>query len=153
MQNKKNLLTSEGWKKAQDELEFLKTKRRREVADAIQRAKEQGDLSENAEYVEAKEQQGLLETRIAELEAMIKNADVVEKTAGDIVAIGDSVKLRLNGKELDYKLVGPNEADPLKGLISHESPIGTAILGKRPGDKVDAKTPAGTQKVEILAVA
>lgn len=153
MNQKKTLITAEGLKKLQDELQTMKTVRRREVAEAIQRAKEQGDLSENAEYVEAKEAQGLVEQRIVELEATLKNVEVIHKDADHTaVAVGDSVTIRWNGDETLYTIVGPNEADPGAGKISNESPLGTALLGKRVGDTTRIRTPSGIKEATVMRV-
>ncbi|TSC61586.1 MAG: transcription elongation factor GreA [Parcubacteria group bacterium Gr01-1014_106] len=156
MNQKKTLITEEGLKKLQDELHALKTVKRREVADAIQRAKEQGDLSENAEYVEAKEAQGHVEQRIAELEASLKNVEVIQKngvTNHTAVAVGDTVTIRWNGDETSYTIVGANEADPAAGKISNESPVGTALLGKRVGDTTNIRTPSGVKEAHIVRIA
>lgn len=156
MNQKKTLITEEGLKKLQDELHALKTVRRREVADAIQRAKEQGDLSENAEYVEAKEAQGLTEQRIAELEASLKNVEVIQKNGVDAhttVSIGDTVTIRWNGDEASYTIVGAKEADPGAGKISNESPLGTALLGKHVGETTSIRTPSGTKEANIVRIA
>ena len=155
MNQKKTLITQEGLKKLQDELQTLKTVRRREVAEAIQRAKEQGDLSENAEYVEAKEAQGLVEQRIAELDTTLKNAEVIRKDGmadHTAVAVGDEVTIRWNGNEARYTIVGANEADPGSGKISNESPLGTALLGKHVGDTALIRTPRGTKEANIVRI-
>lgn len=152
MNQKKTLVTEEGLKKLRDELQTLKTVRRREVAEAIQRAKEQGDLSENAEYVEAKETQAAAEQRILELEAALKNVELIQKIADGRVTVGDTVTIQWNGTETQYTIVGPNEADPASGRISNESPVGTALLGKRPGDLVNIRTPAGPKEARIVSV-
>lgn len=153
MNQKKTLVTEEGLKKLQDELQRLKTVRRREVAEAIQRAKEQGDLSENAEYVDAKEEQGLVEQHIAELEAALKSVEVIRKDADDgAVSVGDTVTLQWNGEEKSYTIVGANEADPTAGRISNESPLGTALLGKRAGERATIRTPSGPKEAQILRI-
>lgn len=152
MNQKKTLVTKDGLKKLQDELHHLKTVRRREVAQAIQLAKEQGDLSENAEYVEAKEAQGLVEQRIAEFEAALKTAKVIEKAPDDSVSVGDTVTVQWNGEEKSYTIVGPNEADPGAGRISNESPLGTSLLGKRTGDTAVIRTPSGPKEARVLRV-
>lgn len=152
MNQRKTLVTKDGLKKLQDELHHLKTVRRREVAEAIQLAKEQGDLSENAEYVEAKEAQGLVEQRIAEFEAALKTAEVIEKARDDSVSVGDTVTVQWNGEEKSYTIVGPNEADPGAGRISNESPLGTALLGKRTGDTTVIRTPSGPKEARVLRV-
>lgn len=152
MNQKKTLVTEEGLKKLQDELHSLKTVRRREVAEAIQRAKEQGDLSENAEYVEAKENQGLVEQRIAELEATLKNVEVIQKAGREEVSVGDTVVVEWDGAEKPLTIVGPNEVDPAAGRISNESPVGISLLGKRAGEKATIRTPSGPKEVRILRV-
>lgn len=153
MNQKKTLVTQEGLKKLQDELHALKTIRRREVAEAIQRAKEQGDLSENAEYVDAKEEQGLVEQRIAEVEGMLKSAEVIHKERVDeVVDAGDTVTIQWNGSEQTYLIVGANEADPGSGRISNESPLGMALIGKRVGEKTTIRTPSGPKEAQIVRV-
>lgn len=152
MNQKKTFVTEEGLKKLQDELNTLKTVRRREVAAAIQLAKEQGDLSENAEYVEAKEAQGLVEQRIVELEAALKTVEVIHKVVDGAVSVGDTVTLQWNGEQKSYTIVGANEADPGAGRISNESPLGTALLGKRPGEHAMIRTPSGQKEAHILRV-
>lgn len=152
MYQKKTLITEEGLQKIKDEINLLKTSRRREVAQAIQTAKEQGDLSENAEYVDAKEEQALLEQRILELESMLKNAEVIHKDNNGNVGVGDTVKIQMEGKELAYTIVGPNEADPVRGKISNESPLGMALMEKRSGELVSMRTPSGVRQVKILSV-
>lgn len=152
MNQKKTLVTEEGLKKLHDELHALKTVRRREVAEAIQRAKEQGDLSENAEYVEAKEAQAAAEQRILELETSLKNVELIQKTSDGTVTVGDTVTIQWNGSEMRYTIVGPNEADPTAGRISNESPVGVALLGKRPGDTVNVRTPAGQKEARVVSV-
>jgi len=145
--DKKNILTYEGLKKLEDELENLKVVRRKEVSQKIKEAREQGDLSENAEYDAAKDEQRDIEARIEELEKILKNAEVVVEEEADLdkVSIGCSVKI-LDcefEEELEYKIVGSTEANSLKGKISNESPVGKALLGKKVGDTVTVETPAG----------
>ncbi len=152
MYQKKTLVTEEGMQKLKEELNVLKTVRRREVALAIQTAKEQGDLSENAEYVDAKDEQGLLEQRILELENILKNAEVIQKDPNGRVNVGVTVKVDMNGKEFAYTIVGPNEADPSQGKISNESPLGIALMGKKVGDVSSVRTPTGNRQVKILSV-
>lgn len=152
MNQKKTFLTEEGLKKLQDELQYFKTARRREIAEAIQRAKEQGDLSENAEYVEAKEEQATVEQRILELEAALKTAELIQKKTNGTVTVGDAVTIRWNGMERTYTIVGANEADPATGRISNESPVGTALLGKRVGDTVTIRTPSGSHEATVVRV-
>lgn len=154
MNQKKTLVTEAGLLKLQDELLHLKTVRRREVAEAIQRAKEHGDLSENAEYVDAKEEQALVEQRIAELEVLLKHVEVIQKEAANgTVAAGTTVTIQWNGETKIYTIVGANEADPTQGLISYESPLGMALVGKRVGDRAMIRTPTGAKEAKVVEVA
>ena len=152
MYQKKNPITEEGLEKLKEELKTLKTVRRHEVAQAIQTAKEQGDLSENAEYVDAKDAQGLLEQRIIDLEALLKNAEIIQKDSNGRINVGDTVKVDLSGKEMTYTIVGPNEVDPAKGKISNESPLGIALQGKKAGEMTSVRTPNGNKQVKVLSV-
>ena len=154
--DKKNILTYEGLKKLEDELENLKVVRRKEVSQKIKEAREQGDLSENAEYDAAKDEQRDIESRIEELEKILKNAEVVVEEEADLdkVSIGCSVKI-LDcefDEELEYKIVGSTEANSLKGKISNESPVGKALLGKQVGDTVTVETPAGEFSYKVLSI-
>lgn len=147
------LITKEGLKKLKDELEERRTKMRQEIAQAIKEAKEQGDLSENAEYSEAKRQQNENETRVAELEMIIKDSQVVErndKSKG--IQMGSKVKVKFNGSEMEFQIVGSNEADPGNFKISNESPMGKAFMDKEKGDKIEVETPGGRVKYSILDV-
>ncbi len=136
-----------------EELHYLKTQKRREIAARIEKAKELGDLSENAEYAEAKEQFSFTEGRIIELEDAIPRAEVIEAGgAKDQVAIGSRVKVTVNGKEKEFNIVGSTEADPIKGYISNESPIGLALIGKRPGDVAEVRAPSGPIRYQIMAI-
>ena len=154
--DKKNILTYGGLKKLEDELENLKVVRRKEVSQKIKEAREQGDLSENAEYDAAKDEQRDIEARIEELEKILKNAEVVVEEEADLdkVSIGCSVKI-LDcefDEELEYKIVGSTEANSLKGKISNESPVGKALLGKQVGDTVTVETPAGEFSYKVLSI-
>ena len=154
--DKKNILTYEGLKKLEDELENLKVVRRKEVSQKIKEAREQGDVSENAEYDAAKDEQRDIEARIEELEKILKNAEVVVEEEADLdkVSIGCSVKI-LDcefDEELEYKIVGSTEANSLKGKISNESPVGKALLGKQVGDTVTVETPAGEFSYKVLSI-
>ena len=145
--DKKNILTYQGLKKLEDELQELKVVRRKEVAAKIKEAREQGDLSENAEYDAAKDEQRDIEARIEDIEKILKNAEVVveEEVDLDKISIGCNVKI-LDiefDEELEYKIVGSTEANSLKGKISNESPVGKALLGKQVGDIVKVETPGG----------
>lgn len=149
----KKFLTEEGLRKIQEELEQRKTEIRHGIANAIKEAKEQGDLSENAEYSEAKRQQSENEARIAELEMVIKDSEVVsyDKSSG-LVQMGSKVKVKFNGSEMEFQIVGSNEADPKEMKISNESPMGKAFMGKNKGDSVEVDTPSGKIKYIILDV-
>jgi transcription elongation factor GreA len=156
MAEKEVMLTPEGLKKLELELENIKVVRRLEVAERIKQAIEFGDISENSEYEDAKNEQAFIEGRILTLEKMLRNAKVIEhvQNDSDLVHIGARVQLKdlEFGDELDYTLVGFAEADPLNNKISFESPVGKAILGKRQGDIVEVNVPAGKLKYKILAV-
>ena len=154
--DKKNILTYEGLKKLEDELENLKVVRRKEVSQKIKEAREQGDLSENAEYDAAKDEQRDIEARIEELEKILKNAEVVVEEEADLdkVSIGCSVKI-LDcefDEELEYKIVGSTEANSLQNKISNESPVGAALIGKSVGDVVDVETQAGVLQYKVLEI-
>ena len=147
------VLTESGLKKLQEELEHRKTVVRQKIAQAIKEAKEQGDLSENAEYAEAKREQTENEARIAQLEAQIKEAEVVQHDAATSgVQVGSRVHIRCGTKEHTFTIVGSNEADPTMGKISMESPFGKALLGHDAGDVVEVTTPNGTMDCTILSV-
>lgn len=147
------IVTQEGLEKLKNELEDRKVRVRQEIAQAIKEAKEQGDLSENAEYSEAKHQQNENESRIAELEAQLKEA-VVAKTNGATsdVQVGSVVKAKMGSSEMSFHIVGSNEANPSEGKISNESPLGQVLLGKKKGDKVSVQAPSGMMEYEILEV-
>ena len=151
---KKNILTYEGLKKLEDELQDLKVVKRKEVADKIKEAREQGDLSENAEYDAAKDEQRDIEARIEEIEKILKNAEVVveDDVNLDQINIGCSVRIydRDFEEELEYKIVGSTEANSLKGKISNESPVGKALMGKKVGDLVTVETQAGESSYKVL---
>ncbi len=147
------LVTEEGLKKLQDELEERTVAIRQDIANAIKEAKEQGDLSENAEYSAAKEQQAENEQRVAELEMILKDVEIAEHDDADSSAqIGSIVTVKVKGKEMTFEIVGSNEADPAANKISNESPIGKALMGSNAGDKVPVSTPAGDVNYEILKV-
>ena len=154
--DKKNILTYQGLKKLEDELQELKVVRRKEVAAKIKEAREQGDLSENAEYDAAKDEQRDIEARIEDIEKILKNAEVVveEEVDLDKISIGCNVKI-LDiefDEELEYKIVGSTEANSLKGKISNESPVGKALLGKQVGDIVKVETPGGEFAYKVLSI-
>ena len=153
---KKNVLTYEGLKRYEAELQDLKVVRRKEIADKIKEAREQGDLSENAEYDAAKDEQRDIEARIEELEELLKNAEVyVEDEATlDAVSIGTTVVLldMEFDEEVEFKIVGSTEADSLQGLISNEAPVGKALLGKKIGDLVTVETQMGDVQYKVLNI-
>jgi transcription elongation factor GreA len=154
MAQQETFLTREGHEKLEQELYHLKTVRRPQVAQAIHDAKMDGDVSENAGYEEAKRQQAFLEGRIMTIEAMLKNAVIIESNGqSDAVEIGSQVTVQEDGFDAEtYVIVGSAEADPGSGRISNESPLGKALLGHQVGDKVSFKTPGGTVQVEILTI-
>ena len=153
---KKNVLTYEGLKKYEEELTDLKVNKRKEIADKIKEAREQGDLSENAEYDAAKDEQRDIEARIEELENLLKYAEVYvdEEASTDAVGIGSNVKvLDLEfDEELDFKIVGSTEANSLEGKISNESPVGAALLRKKVGDLITVDTQMGPIQYRILGI-
>jgi transcription elongation factor GreA len=145
-------LTDEGKKELELELDELKG-RRGDIAEKIANARDYGDLSENAEYDAAREEQAQVESRIAELEDILKNADIIKPTKNNgTVQVGSTVDLVVDGKKVTYTVVGPVEADPLEGKISNESPIGSALMGQKEGDKVTIETPKGKTTYTIEAV-
>ena len=149
-------LTPEGYEKLKQEIEYLTTDKRREVADRIRIAREFGDISENAEYDDAKNEQALLEQRIATLEERLRNARVIDKkdVAKDVVSIGSKVRLRdLDAKQtVEYRIVGSAEANPTENKLSNESPVGKAIIGRKKGEVVEVTAPRGALKFKILEI-
>ncbi|MBO5999134.1 MAG: transcription elongation factor GreA [Lachnospiraceae bacterium] len=156
VQNKKHILTYEGLKKYEDELHELKVVKRQEVAQKIKEAREQGDLSENAEYDAAKDEQRDIEARIEELEKILKNVEVVVEDEVDLDKINIGCKVILHDMEFDedleYKIVGSTEANSLKGKISNESPVGKALLGRKVGEIVTVETLAGSSQYKVLEI-
>lgn len=156
MAEKKNILTYGGLKKLEDELQDLKVVRRKEVSQKIKEAREQGDLSENAEYDAAKDEQRDIEARIEQIEKILKNVEVVDEDEVDLdkVSVGCQVKVLdiTYDEEMEFKLVGSTEASSLKGKISNESPVGKALIGARVGDVVQVETQAGTVDYEVLEI-
>jgi transcription elongation factor GreA len=154
--NKQNILTIEGLSKLEEELDYLKSKRRAEVAQRIKQALAFGDISENSEYDEAKNEQAFVEGRIAQLENILKTAKVIddEDIQTDIVSVGCKVTLKdvELGDEVEYTIVGSAEADPMNLKISNESPVGRALIGKTAGSIVDILVPDGVIKYEILNI-
>jgi transcription elongation factor GreA len=153
---KEVILTPEGYEKLKQEIEVLSTTKRREVAERIRIAREFGDIAENAEYDDAKNEQMLLEHRIATLEERLRDARVISKKdiAKDVVSVGSKVKLRdVGAKEtVEYRIVGSAEANPAQNKLSNESPVGKAIIGKKKGDTVEVTAPRGTLKFKILEI-
>jgi transcription elongation factor GreA len=156
MEEKKNILTYEGLRKYEDELQELKVVRRKQVAEKIKEAREQGDLSENAEYDAAKDEQRDIELRIEELEKILKNAEVIVEEEVDLEAINIGCKVKIRDVQLkedfEYKIVGSAEADSLNGRISNESPVGMALLGRKVGETVSVDTQAGILKYKVLEI-
>ncbi len=157
MNGKEVLLTPEGLKKLEGELELLKTVKRREVAQRIKEALEFGDISENSEYDDAKNEQAFVEGRIITLEKMLRNAKIINNEDGQddgVVALGKKVVLRdlQTSEEFEYQIVGSAEADPMQAKISNESPVGKAIMGKTQGDVVEVEVLDGLLKYEIVKV-
>jgi transcription elongation factor GreA len=155
MVDKPVFLTQEGLKKLEEELQYLETEKRTQVAARIQSAKEEGDISENAEYDDAKHEQAFVEGRIMTLHAMIRNAVVIEDNGpSDEVRLGSRVAVREDGLDEAevYHMVGSAEADPLNGRISNESPIGRALMGQRAGAVVSYQAPAGEIRLTILKI-
>jgi transcription elongation factor GreA len=151
--NKKVLLTQDGVKKLHEELKVLKEERRKEVIERIQEAISHGDLSENADYAQAKEEQAFIEGRILEIEEMLKNAEIISHSSNNnSVSVGSTVTLKINGKEIAYTIVGSNEANPSAGKISNESLVGKALLGAKRGQKVSVQTPAGQNEYEVVSI-
>lgn len=154
MDDKPVLISREGLRKLEDEYEDLVNNRRREVAERIRQARDFGDIAENAEYIEAKNEQGLLEGRILTLEAMLRKAVLIEEAMTETGVVGVGVSVKIEGPDGDetYAIVGAAEADPLKGYISNESPLGRALIGHRAGDEVEWSSPMGTSRLRIVAV-
>ena len=151
------ILTPEGYEKLKQEIEYLSNDKRREVADRIRVAREFGDIAENAEYDDAKNEQALLEHRIATLEERLRNARVITKkdVAKDVVSIGSKVKLRdIDAKQtVEYRIVGSAEANPAEQKLSNESPVGKAIIGRKKGETVEVTTPRGSVvKFKIMEI-
>lgn len=154
--SKKNIMTFAGLKALEDELFDLKVNKRKEVAQKIKEAREQGDLSENAEYDAAKDEQRDIESRIEELEKLLKNVEVVDEDEVDLDIVNVGCKVRLYDGEFDeeveYSIVGSTEADSLNNKISNESPVGSALIGRKAGETVEVETQAGTLLFKILEI-
>ena len=156
MEEKKTILTYAGLKALEDELENLRVVKRKEVAEKIKEAREQGDLSENAEYDAAKDEQRDIEARIDELEKILKNVEVVVEEEVDLEKINVGCTVLVHDdeydEEIEFKIVGSTEANSLQGKISNESPVGQALMGKKVGDVVDVETPAGNIRYSVLKI-
>lgn len=160
MAERQFFVTEEGLQALEKELEYLKTVRRKEVAEKIKVALSFGDLSENSEYDEAKNEQAIMEARIADIEVTLKNVKVIDESelSNENIHIGSKVEVRVNNPRTgktdvyNYKIVGSNEADPLSGNISDESAVGKALLGHGIGDKIEVEVPAGMMEYEVLAI-
>jgi transcription elongation factor GreA len=150
------ILTKEGYAKLQKEIEYLSNDKRREVADRIRQAREFGDISENAEYDDAKNEQAMLEHRIAMLEDRLRAAHVLEKKdiAKDVVSVGSLVRLKdiAANKTIEYRIVGSAEANPSENKLSNESPVGKAIIGRKKGETVQVSAPRGSLKFKIISI-
>ena len=153
---KEVILTPEGYEKLKKEIEYLSTEKRREVAERIREAREFGDINENAEYDDAKNEQALLEHRIATLEERLRSARVIDRNdvAVDVVSIGSRVRLKdmEAGKTVEYQIVGSAEANPAERKLSNESPVGKAIIGRKKGEIVEVTAPRGARKFKILEI-
>jgi transcription elongation factor GreA len=153
---KEVILTPEGYERLKQEIDYLRGDKRREVADRIRVAREFGDIAENAEYDDAKNEQAMLEHRIAQLEERVLNARVIDKKeiSKDVVSIGSRVKLKdmETNKSVEYRIVGSAEANPAENKLSNESPVGKAIIGHKKGEVVEVAAPRGTLKFKILGI-
>ncbi|HIR93700.1 MAG TPA: transcription elongation factor GreA [Candidatus Egerieimonas intestinavium] len=156
MEEKKNILTYAGLKKLEDELHDLKVVKRKEVAGKIKEAREQGDLSENAEYDAAKDEQRDIEARIEEIEKILKNAEVVVEDEVDMDKVSVGCKIRVldmeYNEEMELQIVGSTEANSLQGKISNESPVGKALIGARKNETVNVEMPAGVMRYQVLSI-
>jgi transcription elongation factor GreA len=152
MADKIQYVSQEGIEKLKQELVELKTVRRKDVVLKIETAKALGDLSENADYHEAKNELGFVDGRIQDIEQTLKNVSIIEEGGSSVVRIGSTLEVESKGMRKTFKIVGSNEADPTQGLISNESPLGSAFLGHAKGEHVEVTTPAGSQVYTILVV-
>ena len=152
MAKKEFYVTKGGLDKLRQELDDLVNVQRKKIAAALKEAKEFGDLSENASWDDAKERQAFIEGRISEIENILKNAVEIEESHGDVVSVGSVVHVELETGVQKFHIVGSTEADPETGKISNESPIGKALLGKRPGDEIEVDVPAGTMVYKIKQI-
>ncbi|PJI08801.1 MULTISPECIES: transcription elongation factor GreA [Clostridium] len=155
-QGKKYVITYEGVRKLEEELEYLKTTKRKEIREKIKLALSFGDLSENSEYDEAKNDQAFVEGRIVQIENMLKNANVIDESdlKSGIVGVGSKVTVKdyQFDEEIEFSIVGSAEADPVENKISNESPVGSTLIGKKVGDEIEVNVPDGVDKYKILAI-
>lgn len=154
MEEKKIILTSEGYKKLEEELAYLKGPKKMEVAEKIKAARDFGDLSENSEYDEARNEQALLEAKIVELDSMIRSAKIVDSISTETIGIGVSATLYDYEfkEEITYHIVGTTEVDPMQNRISTDSPVGKALVGKKKGDEIEVEVPDGKSKYKVLSI-
>lgn len=154
MVGNQTFITQTGYKKLVDELEDLKKIKRKEISERIQEAQELGDLSENAEYVEAKNEQAFTEGRIQEIETLLKHATIIKekRKSSSQVEIGSKIKIQDDNEQKEYIIVGSNESDPAKGKISNESPLGQAFMGKKVGDIIEISIPKGIKAFKIIEI-
>jgi len=145
-------VSKERLEKMKEELSYLKLVKRQEIAARIEKAKDLGDLSENAEYAEAKDEYSFTEGRIADLHDSVMRAEVIEAGGTDAVRLGSRVKVAVNGREKEFHIVGSTEADPVQGLISNASPIGRALIGKKVGDVAEVSAPSGLMRYNIVSI-
>lgn len=151
--SKKYLLTPEGLQKLNEELKTLISEKRKEIIERISEAAAHGDLSENADYAQAREEQSFIEGRIQEIEDIIKNAEIIQASSHrSTITIGSTTKIKVGGSEKTYTIVGSNEANPREGKISNESLVGKALLGHKVGEKFNVTTPAGEMEYEIVGI-
>ena len=153
---KQVMVTAEGLRQLEEELDYLKGEKRKEIAEKIKAARSYGDLSENSEYDDAKNEQAILEARIVTIEATLKNAVIIDEDtiSNEHIHIGSKVKIEniTLGREAEYKIVGSNESNPAKGKISDESPVGMALMGHAVGDVVEVETPSGVLGIKVLEI-
>ncbi len=154
MSNETQYLTSEKFAELQKELDYLKSERRKEVAEHLEYSKKLGDLSENAEYHQAREEQAEVEDRISRLEDLLKKAVIAGKTSGEVITVGTTLRLQKEGdnKSYIYTIVGSEEADMSQGKISNLSPLGSSLLGRKEGDTVSVQTPKGTITYKVVII-
>jgi len=152
MEEKKTKYTQEGYNKLVEEYDFLVNVRRKQVKEQLKEARSFGDLSENSEYDEARETQAKVESRIFDLENLMKNAEIVDSVSGNEVYLGTTVEIKYlaTGKVVKYSIVGSNEVDPINHKISDQSPIGAALLGRKKGEVITVETPVGEKEIEIV---